>query len=72
MTKQELLDVLNTLCFGGRYYSIVDRCEGFIKVYDASDSFTRILISDAIQKAGDAFTGITVDCDGRPYMLFSY
>ena len=72
MTKQELLDVLKTLCFGGQYYSIVDCYEGVFKVYDATDSFTGIFISDAIQMAGDAFSGITVDCDGRPYMLFSY
>lgn len=72
MTKQELLDVLKSLIYGGRSYSIVERGEGVIRIYDPADSFTAIFISDAIQMTGDAFTGITVDCDGRPYMLFSY
>ena len=72
MTRPELLDALKSLIYEGRSYSIVDRGRGIIRVYDPSDSFTAISISDAIQMAGDAFTGITVDCDGRPYMLFTY
>lgn len=72
MTKQELMDVLKSLIYGGRSYSIVEQSEGTIRLYDPADSFTATFISDAIQMADDAFTGITVDCDGRPYMLFSY
>lgn len=72
MTKQELLDLLKSLIYGSRSYSIDDRGEGIIRIYDPSDSFTAIFISDAIRMTGDAFTGITVDSDGRPYMLFTY
>ncbi len=72
MTKQELLDLLKSLIYGSRSYYIVDRGEGNIRIYDPTDSFTAIFIADAIKMTGDAFTGITVDCDGRPYMLFTY
>lgn len=72
MTKQELLDVLKSLIYGCRSYSFVDYGEGVIRIYDPTDSFTSIFIDDAIKVARDAFTGITVDCDGRPYMLFTY
>lgn len=72
MTKQVLMHVLKALIYGGRSYSIVDQSEGVIRIYDPANSFTATFISDAIQMTGDAFTGITVDCDGRPYMLFSY
>lgn len=72
MTKLELLDLLESLIKGRKSPFIVDRGEGVFRIYDTSDSFTATFISDAIQMTGDAFTGITVDCDGRPYMLFSY
>lgn len=72
MTKQRLLDLLKCLIYGIKSYSIVDRGDGFIRIYDTTDTFTAVLISDAIKITGDAFTGVTVDCDGRPYMLFTY
>lgn len=72
MTKQELLDLLKSLIYGSRSYSIVDCGEGYIRIYDPYDAFTATFISDTIKLTGDAFTGITVDYDGRPYMLFTY
>ena len=72
MTKLELLDLLENAIKGRKEFSIVVRREGVIRIYDTTDSFTAIFIADAIKMTGDAFTGITVDCDGRPYMLFTY
>lgn len=72
MTKQELLDLQESLIDGRRSPFIVDNGNGVFRIYDTTNSFTATFISDAIHKAGDAFTGITVDSDGRPYMLFSY
>ena len=72
MTKLEFLDLLESLIQGRRTPLIVDRGNGAFRIYDGSDSFTATFISNAIELTGDAFTGIAVDCDGRPYMLFNY
>ncbi len=72
MTKEELLDLLKSLMYGSGSYSIEDRGDGFIRFYDNADAFTACFIKQAIKMTGDAFTGITVDSDGRPYMLFTY
>lgn len=72
MTKQRLLDLLKSLVYGINSYSIFDRGDGFIRIYDSADIFTATFITNAIKITGDAFTGVTVDSDGRPYMIFTY
>ena len=72
MSKKVLLSVLTALIYVGRSYSIVMSGEGVFRVYVPDDSFTAVFIFDAIRMVGDVFSGILVDCDNRPYMLFTY
>lgn len=72
MTKFALINLLKAVIDGRKSYSIICSGEGNIRIYCYTDSFTAVFITDVVKKAGDSFTGITVDCDGCPYMLFNY
>lgn len=72
MTKKQVIELLTKVINGRKRVSIKQTGEGVYRLYDDCDIFTAVLISDAIRLAADYFTGITVDADGRAYMLFNF
>lgn len=72
MTKEEFMTLLITAIGTRKGFSIKYAEVDSINLYSSNDIFTATFIGDVQNFLGGCFTGITVDCDGRPYMLFTY
>lgn len=72
MTNKEITMLLTKVIDGRKGFSIKQYGVGTYRLYDVCNTFTAVLISDAIRLAYDYFNGITVDTDGRAYMLFNF
>lgn len=72
MSKKEIIKLLTKVINGRHGVSIKCTGDGVYRLYDGLDTFTAVFISDAFRLAADYFTGITVDADGRAYMLFNF
>ncbi len=72
MEKQELIKLMESVIYGHKHLTIETTGNGSFRLYDSTDTFTATFISDVIGITGDNFTGISVDSDGKPYMLFNY
>ena len=72
MEKQELIKLMESVIYGHKHLTIETTGDGSFRLYDSTDSFTGTFISNVIGITGDNFTGLSVDSDGRPYMLFNY
>lgn len=72
MTNKKIIDLLTKVIDGRKGFSILQTGEGVYRLYDDCDTFTAVFISDAIRLAADYFTGITVDAEGKAYMLFNF
>lgn len=72
MTKKDLIKLLESAIGERRGFKFVFTGPGNIRVYHDVDIFTSYFITDVVEKAGNYFTGITNDADGKLYMLFTY
>lgn len=72
MTNKEIIELLTIVIDSRKGVTIKQTGEGVFRLYDKCDTFTAVFISEAFRLAADYFTGITVDCHGKPYMLFNF
>ena len=70
MTKQEFFELFDSVLDGRTGYSVVAAVGWYIHVYSVDNTFTASFITRVVKMTGDHFTGITVDTDNRPYLLF--
>lgn len=71
MTKQEFFELFDSVIDGRKGYSVVAAVGKYIHVYSVDNTFTANFISRVVEITGDYFTGITMDADNRPYLLFN-
>lgn len=72
MTKEEFLALLKTAIDGRKGFSIKYTGIDTIRLYSDTDIFTACFLGDVRDYVGSNFNGITVDCDGKPYLSFNY
>lgn len=72
MTKKEFLTLLDSAINGRKGFCIKCTGVGAYRVYRDDDIFTACFLSDVQVNVGSYFNGITVDCDGKPYLSFNY
>lgn len=72
MTKKEFLTLLESAINGRKGFIIKYTGVDTIRVYSEDDIFTACFIGDVHDYCGSCFNGITVDCEGKPYMSFNF
>lgn len=72
MTKEVFFFLLKTAIDGRKGFSIKYTGIDTIRLYSDTDIFTACFIGDVQQWVGNCFNGITVDANGRPYILFNF
>ena len=72
MTNKKIIDLLTKVIDGRKGVSIQQTGEGCYRLYNDCGTFAAVFISDAIRLAADYFIGITVDKEGKAYMLFVF
>lgn len=70
MTKQEFFELFDSVIDGSTGYSVVAAVGRYIHVYSVDNTFTANFITRVVEMTGDYFTGITMDSDNKPYLLF--
>ena len=72
MTKKEFFNLLESAINGRKGFMIKYTSVNTIRVYSEDDIFTACFIGDVQENCGNWFNGITVDCEGKPYMSFNF
>ena len=71
MTKQEFIELVDSVIDGRTGYSVESSRGSFIHVYSVDNNFTATFITRVVEMTGDYFMGITMASDNRPYLLFA-
>ena len=71
MTKQEFIELLDSVIDGRKGFSVEFSRDPFIRVYSVDNSFTATFITRVVEMTGEYFMGITMASDNRPYLLFA-
>lgn len=71
MTKQEFIELFDSVIDGRTGYSVESSRGSFIHVYSVDNNFTATFIERVVGMTGDYFMGITMDSNNKPYLLFA-
>lgn len=71
MTKQAFRKLFDSVLDGRKGYSLEFMGGMFVHVYSEDNIFTACFTIRVVEMTRDRFLGITLDKDGRPYMLFN-
>lgn len=71
MTKQEFIELFDSVIDGRTGYSVEIAGGNYIHVYSEDNAFTASLITRVVEMTKGYFTGVVSDTDGRPYLLFT-
>lgn len=71
MTKNDFRKLFDSVLDGRNGFSLEFMGGMYVHVYTEDNIFTACFITRVVEMTRDRFLGITLDKDGRPYMLFN-